>query len=92
VAEELMFRGWLWTGLRRQWGGGATALATGALFALAHLGQGLPKVIAILPLAILLSIVRATSGGITGTILLHVINNAPVLIGCVILLTQGVAP
>ncbi len=89
VLEELMFRGWLWTGLRRRWGVVATVAASVAMFALAHVSEGGAKAILVVPLALLLGVVRQISGGVRGTMVLHAINNGPVLVGAMKILVWG---
>ena len=39
LAEELLFRGWLWTGLRKHWGVLPTGLVTAVMWLLPHLGR-----------------------------------------------------
>ena len=75
VMEEMIFRSWLWTGLRRYWGVAPTVLCTGALFALAHVAVGLYKPLLVLPTALLLSLVRHFGGSVRASIAAHVLNN-----------------
>ncbi len=69
IAEELLFRGWIYTGLRRRLRFGATVLATSLLFAAIHWE---PRHMAlVLPLAFALGFIREQTGGIRPTIALH---------------------
>jgi membrane protease YdiL (CAAX protease family) len=82
LAEELWFRGWLWTGLRRSWGVPTTAVATGLFFMLAHTGSGWAKPLLTLPSVVLLSALRHFGGSTRASIAAHMVNNTlAVLIG-----------
>lgn len=74
LAEEIFFRGWLWVGLRRHYGGFVTALITGGLFAAAHIDRGLLTVITLIPLAIILGVVRHHCG-LRASIIIHSLND-----------------
>lgn len=76
IAEELFFRGWLWSGLRRHWGPVATAAATSAMWLTVHLPDGLTRPLFLLPAAVILSLVRHRSGSVRASILVHIANNA----------------
>jgi uncharacterized protein len=85
VAEELLFRGILFKGLRdglrdRLGRGGAVALAallSGAIFGGAHLGGGQDAFIPVLiALGVLLALAYEWSGTIYVPILIHAVNNA----------------
>lgn len=76
LAEESFFRGWLWTGLRRHWSPGWTGVVTGGLWIFVHIGSGLPKMVALIPAAVLYSVVRHYCGSVRATIVLHVLNNS----------------
>ena len=76
IAEETLFRGWLWQALRRQ--GMApvpTAAISAGLWLLLHAPSGMARLPTLLPLAVLLSIARH-HGGVRSSLLLHVVNNA----------------
>jgi membrane protease YdiL (CAAX protease family) len=75
VVEELYFRGWLWTGLRQTLSPAATSVITGGLWLLCHLDEGLTRPLALLPAAIILSVVRHRSGSVRATIAVHFTNN-----------------
>ena len=70
VAEELFFRGWLWSRLSRTWPPHRVALATGLAFAAAHAQYAL----SILPAAAALSWLRL-QGGVRAPLILHLAIN-----------------
>jgi len=86
ASEELMFRGWLWTALRRSWGPWPVALATGGLFWVMHAAYGWTYFLMLLPLAVMLTVVRQFTGSIRGTLALHVVHNAGVVALTLVLL------
>ncbi|HTI44790.1 MAG TPA: CPBP family intramembrane glutamic endopeptidase [Candidatus Nitrosotalea sp.] len=75
VAEEMMFRGWLWTALRRHWGGFLCTFVTGFLWVLTHFAEGPAKMAILAPVALLLGIARQSSASLRGPILLHLALN-----------------
>jgi membrane protease YdiL (CAAX protease family) len=79
LAEELFFRGWLWTGLRRHWGALPTAVVTSALFLAIHWPNGFPSLVAIIPLTIVLGTARHLGGTVRASIAVHMMNNLTVL-------------
>ncbi len=83
ISEELFFRGWLWTGLRRRWSVGPVMLMTGLPWLLAHGTEGLQRPLYLLPAAIMFGVARQFCGGVRASIVLHVLNNlgAAILIG-----------
>lgn len=76
VAEELFFRGWLWTALRRCWGVWPTALCTAGLWLGIHALDGPVRALILLPTAILLSLARHYGGSVRASLLVHVVNNS----------------
>lgn len=74
VAEELFFRGWLWTGLRRQWNVLPAALLTSGFWLAMHFDRGW-LVIGLVPGAIILSMAREIAGSVRAPIAIHSINN-----------------
>jgi len=86
-AEELFYRGWLWTGLRRHWRPFSTALLSCGLWILSHIEQGLLAPIMLIPTAVILGFARHFCG-IRATIILHAIYNLVVILVLVILLTS----
>ncbi len=74
LAEELFFRGWLWTALRRHWRAFPTALLTCGFWLLVHLERGLLLPLFLLPTAVILGFARHFCG-IRAAIILHAIYN-----------------
>lgn len=74
-AEELFFRGWLWSRLRLVWGPAATAAGTSALWLLMHVPEGPLRVAGLLPLALALSVARVACGSTWASLALHLLNN-----------------
>ncbi len=75
VAEELFFRGWLWTGLRKTLTPIATSVITGVLWLACHLADGLLQPITLIPAAIILSLVRHHGASVRASIAVHFANN-----------------
>lgn len=74
-AEEIFFRGWLYTNMRQRLAFWPSYLTTTALFAAIHWDAHRPRVLFILPLALALGFVREVTGSIKPTIALHVAYN-----------------
>ncbi len=75
LAEELFFRGWLWTGLRKHWGGLPTGLVTAIMWLLPHLDRGIGYVVLLLPAAFILTLARQVGKSVRATIPLHAVYN-----------------
>jgi len=80
LAEEMLFRGWLWTGLRRSWPGFACTLATGLIWILTHFAEGPVKMAILAPVALLLGLARQSSASWRGPLLLHLALNIASLV------------
>jgi membrane protease YdiL (CAAX protease family) len=78
VVEELFFRGWLWTALRRIWGPVPTALCTGGLFLLTHAPDGRTRLFILLPITIILSVARHRGDSVRASLMVHAVNNGAV--------------
>jgi hypothetical protein len=82
VAEEVVFRGVLFQGLRARWGFWLAALVSAALFTLAHLGEGggwLASAIlvsGILPLGVVFAALVERRGSLLVSIMAHAMYNA----------------
>jgi uncharacterized protein len=76
VAEELFFRGWLWTALRRCWGVWPTAFCTAGLWLGIHAIDSPVRALILLPTAILLCLARHCGGSVRASLLVHGVNNA----------------
>jgi membrane protease YdiL (CAAX protease family) len=85
LAEELFFRGWLWTGLRRHWRALPTALLTCGFWLLIHLDRGLLLPLFLLPTAVMLGFARHFCG-IRASIILHVTYNLVAVLVLLLLL------
>lgn len=86
-AEELFFRGWLWTGLRRHWRAFPTALLTCVLWLAMHLELSLVLPLFLLPTAVILGFARHFCG-IRAAIIVHAIYNSVVVIVLLALLAS----
>jgi membrane protease YdiL (CAAX protease family) len=75
LAEELFFRGWLWTALRRTWDVWPTALCSSGIWLALHALEGAVRVPILVPAAILLSLARHHGGSVRASIPIHVANN-----------------
>jgi CAAX protease family protein len=75
LAEELLFRGWIYTGLRFYWGFWPALLVTSILFSLAHYESTHLYSLAVFPIALALGFVRERTDSIKATILFHALNN-----------------
>jgi membrane protease YdiL (CAAX protease family) len=75
LAEELFFRGWLWTGLRKHWGALPTGLMTAVMWLLPHLERGIGTVGLLLFPALILTIARQLGKSVRATIFIHAIYN-----------------
>jgi lipoprotein NlpI/membrane protease YdiL (CAAX protease family) len=85
LAEELFFRGWLWTGLRRHWRVFPTALLTCGFWLVTHLDRGLLLPLFLLPIAVILGFARHFCG-VRAAIILHAIYNFVVILVLLFLL------
>ena len=76
VYEEVMFRGFLWTGLASSrlgvWG---ASLISSLVFALIHLQYGVVEWMGVFCLAVVFSYARLLSGSLLLPMLLHMLNN-----------------
>lgn len=75
VAEELFFRGWLYTGLRHRLPFWPSFLFTAGLFAAIHWDANHRRILMVAPLAIALGVLRELTGSIKATMALHALYN-----------------
>ena len=75
VTEELLFRGWIYTGLRFHWGLWPALLTTSALFAGAHYENTHLYALAVFPIGLALGFIRERTGSVKASILFHALNN-----------------
>ena len=78
LAEELFFRGWLWTGLRKHGGALPTGLLTAIMWLLPHLLRGVGYVALLLFPALILTVARQVGKSVRATIFIHAIYNLTV--------------
>ena len=74
LAEELFYRGWLWTGLRQHWRVFPTALFACGFWLVSHIDRGALVPILLIPTAVILGIARQFCG-IRAAIILHAAHN-----------------
>ena len=76
VAEEFLFRGWIYTSLRGTIGVWAGILVTAALFALAHWEKTHLYALAVFPVGVALGFLRERTGSLKASMTLHALYNA----------------
>ena len=76
LAEEIVFRGWLYTGLRVAIGVPAAVILSAILFALAHWESTHLYALAIFPVGLVLGLIRERTGSIKASATFHAIYNA----------------
>jgi membrane protease YdiL (CAAX protease family) len=86
LSEELFFRGWLWTGLRKHWGALPTGVLTGTIWLALHSAS---IVVWLLPVAVMLSIARHFGQSVRVSITLHMLYNFIGLISPLVLNAAG---
>jgi uncharacterized protein len=80
VSEELLFRGWIYTGLRHRLGVWAALLLSSAIFAFAHYEDTHIYALAVFPVGLALGGLRERSGTVTVPILFHAFYNLAAVI------------
>ena len=75
LAEELLFRGWLYTGLRHRFSFWPSFLVTLVAFAAIHWDPHHLRIVQVLPLAAALGLLRERAGSIKPGIALHAVYN-----------------
>lgn len=73
IGEEVFFRGFLYTALKKRWGVPVGIVVSGLAFALVHVGP--LAVIVIFPMGMLLAYVYERTNSLWVTILMHMMNN-----------------
>jgi uncharacterized protein len=76
LAEELLFRGWIYTSLRASFGLWAALLISSALFAAAHYESTHIYALAVFPIGLALGAMRETTGSLKASISFHAFYNA----------------
>jgi membrane protease YdiL (CAAX protease family) len=74
--EEMFFRGWLWTDLRRYWNATSVMLFTGFIFLLIHMPGDYRLGYSLLPFVVIVTLARQLCESTKATIWLHFLNNA----------------
>lgn len=80
VAEEICFRGMLFSGLRNRLPMWAAALGAGAIFGALHYSTGVSAVPVLIVLGAIFAVVYEKTGSIWPPIIMHVANNAFALV------------
>jgi uncharacterized protein len=80
ITEELLFRGWIYTGLRYRLGMWAALILSSAIFALAHYEDTHIYALAVFPVGLALGGLRERSGTVTVPILFHAFYNLTAVI------------
>jgi len=75
LAEELLFRGWIFTALRWRFGFSAALWGSAIVFALAHWESTHLYAVVILPIGLVLGYLRERTGSTRATTLFHMIYN-----------------
>jgi len=75
IAEELLFRGWIYTSLRAQFGFIAALLVSALTFALAHNEETHLYALVVFPIGLGLGVMREKSQSVQATIIFHAIFN-----------------
>ncbi len=76
IFEEVLFRGFVYAGLRQSWlGHSGTILVTATCFAIVHLQYAIPEMFVVFGLGLILGIARWRSGSVLLPIALHSMNN-----------------
>ena len=75
IAEELLFRGWIYTSLRFRLGMWPAMVISALLFGLAHYESTHLYALAVFPLGLVLAALRERTGSTRTSMLFHAANN-----------------
>jgi uncharacterized protein len=76
IFEEVLFRGFVYAGLRQSWlGYSGTILFTAICFAIVHMQYAVPEMFVVLGLGLLLGVARWRTGSVYLPIAIHSVNN-----------------
>lgn len=76
IFEEILFRGFVYAGLRQSWlGHSGTILVTAICFAIVHMQYAIPEMFVVLGLGLILGIARWRTGSVYLPIAIHSVNN-----------------
>lgn len=87
MTEELVFRGWFYTGLRFHWGFWPALVLTAAMFAGAHYEGTHIYALAVFPIGLALAAIRERTHSVQASMVYHAINNLAAF--CLSLLGTG---
>jgi membrane protease YdiL (CAAX protease family) len=76
IVEELVFRGVMFTGLRKKFGPVVVILITSALFGIIHLQYDWFGIVAVSLLGVALGVTREFTGSVIPCMIIHALNNA----------------
>jgi membrane protease YdiL (CAAX protease family) len=76
IAEELLFRGWIFTSLRAQFGLFVSLLITSGIFASLHYEKTHIYALAVFPIGLCLGLMRERAGSLKASISFHAFYNA----------------
>jgi len=76
VAEEILFRGWIYTSLRAQFGFWISLVVSSAIFASLHYEETHIYALAVFPIGLALGAMRETTGSLKASISFHAFFNA----------------
>lgn len=76
LAEELLFRGWIYTGLRKAFRASTTVMVTTLIFALAHSDGGMLYPLAVFIPGLALALIRHWTGSVWASFAAHALYNA----------------
>ena len=85
LAEELFFRGWLYTSLRARFSFVTALTVTSVLFGLAHFEKTGIYALAVMPVGFVLGFVRERTGSVVATIAIHAIYNGAAVLAKLLL-------
>ena len=80
LSEELFLRGWMWTGLRKNWNVESAMLLTGGIWLAGHFANGVLSPFVLLPVAIILSAARHVGQSVRAPIVIHASYNLTILL------------
>jgi len=79
IAEELLFRGWLWSDLGKYWPAAGTMLFTGTAFWVVHALDSWQRLLSLVLPTVVFTLSRRHCDSVKASIALHILNNAAVI-------------
>jgi membrane protease YdiL (CAAX protease family) len=80
IMEELIMRGWLYTGLRAKLSVWPTILITSVIFALMHSISSVQDILATLPLGVAAGYLRERTGSVRAAMAFHMLHNGAIYV------------